>query len=61
MRIEWNRVSTVADARARAHCITHGWSVWSNQVPVPEFPATAMAVFMALAASLFMMKNAKKN
>jgi len=55
------QVQGTPNVRARAHCIIHGWSAWSNQIPVPEFPATTMAVFMALAASLFMIKNAKKN
>jgi len=49
------------NVKARAHCTVHGWSPWSNQVPVPEFPTTALAVFIALAASLFVMRNAKKN
>jgi len=61
MELDLGQVQGTPNVRARAHCNTHGWSDWSNQVPVPEFPATAMAVFMALAASLFMIKNAKKN
>jgi len=61
LELDLGEVQGTPNVRARAHCITHGWSAWSNQVPVPEFPATAMAVFMALAASLFMMKNARKN
>jgi len=61
VELDLGEVQGTPNVRARAHCIIHGWSAWSNQIPVPEFPATAMAVFMALAASLFMIKNAKKN
>ena len=61
VELDLGQVEGTPNVRARAHCNTHGWGDWSNQVPVPEFPATAMAVFMALAASLFMIKNAKKN
>jgi len=61
VELELGQVQGTPNVRARAHCIIHGWSDWSNQVTVPEFPATAMAVFIALAASLFMIRNAKKN
>ena len=61
LELDLGQVQGTPNVRARVHCNTHGWSDWSNQVPVPEFPATAMAVFMALAASLFMIKKTKKN
>jgi len=59
--LEIGQVQGTPNVKARAHCNIHGWSDWSNEVLVPEFPATAMAVFMALAASLFMMKKANRN
>jgi len=61
VELDLGQVQGTPNVRARAHCITHGWSDWSNQIPVPEFPATAIAVFMALAASLFMIRKAKKD
>jgi len=59
--LDLGQVQGTPNVKARAHCNLHGWSDWSNQIPVPEFPATAIAVFMALAASLFMIRKAKKN
>jgi len=61
VELDLGQVEGTPNVRARVHCIVHGWGDWSSQVPVPEFPATAMAVFIALAASLFMIKNAKKD
>jgi hypothetical protein len=61
VELDLGQVQGTPNVRARAHCITHGWSDWSSQVSVPEFPATAVAVFMALAASLFMIRNTKKS
>ena len=61
VELELGQVQGTPNVRARVHCIVHGWSDWSNQVPVPEFSATAMAVFIALAASLFMVRKAEKN
>ena len=61
MELDIGPIQGTPNVRARAHCTIHGWSDWSNEVPVPEFPTTAIAVFMALAASLFMIKKAKKN
>ena len=61
VEIDLGAIQGTPNVRARAHCIIHGWSGWSNQIPIPEFPATALAVFIALAASLFLIRNAKKN
>lgn len=61
VELDLGQIQGTPNVRARAHCNIHGWSAWSNQVPVPEFSTTAIAVFIALAASLFMIKNAKKN
>ena len=40
------------DVRARAHCTLHGWSDWSQTIPVPEFPTVAVVGFALLAATL---------
>ncbi len=61
VELDLGAIQGTPSVRARAHCTIHGCSGWSNQIPVPEFPATALAVFIALAASLFVMRNAKKN
>ena len=61
VELDLGAIQGTPNVMARAHCIIHGWSGWSNQIPVPEFPATALAVFIALAASLFLIRNAKKN
>lgn len=61
VELDLGQLQGTPNVRARAHCNTHGWSGWSNEVPVPEFPGTALAVFMALAASLFMIKKAREN
>lgn len=47
--------------RAKARCNIHGWSAWSSAVIIPEFSALAMTLSLALAASLFILRNAKKN
>ena len=56
------RIQGTPKVRARARCNLHGWSDWSSQITIPEFPATAIAVtlFTALATSLFIIRNAEK-
>jgi hypothetical protein len=47
-------------AKARAHCTLHGWSDWSEELTVPEFPLPPIAAFLALAASVAMIARSKK-
>jgi hypothetical protein len=47
-------------AKARVHCTLHGWSDWSAEIPVPEFPLPAIAAFLALAASVAIITRSKK-
>jgi desulfoferrodoxin (superoxide reductase-like protein) len=46
--------------RARAHCNLHGWSAWSNQITVPEFPAIEAAVLLVMAASLLALSKKQR-
>ncbi len=54
--LEW-QLSNEPAAKVRVHCTTHGWSAWSNPVPIPEFPAATIVAFTALAASLFILEG----
>jgi hypothetical protein len=46
--------------KARAHCNKGDWSAWSQEVQVPEFSMAPLAVLVALGASLFAVRSAKK-
>ena len=35
--------------RARVHCTIDGWSSWSNQVTIPEFPSWAILPLILIA------------
>ncbi len=48
------------NVKARARCNLHGWSGWSTQIQIPEFPTPAIAAVAALATSLFLVKNVRK-
>ena len=38
------------DVRARVNCNLHGWSDWSQSIPIPEFPTVAIVGFTLLVA-----------
>jgi desulfoferrodoxin (superoxide reductase-like protein) len=42
VELDLGQVQGAPDVKARAHCNLHGWSDWSETVPVPEFPTTAI-------------------
>ena len=48
------------NVKARAHCILHGWSGWSNQIQVPEFSEVRVIVVVALIGSLLMARRFMK-
>jgi desulfoferrodoxin (superoxide reductase-like protein) len=58
----WGRVADWkipkdAPAKVRAHCTQHGWSAWTSGTPIPEFPVATIVAFIALAASLFILRS----
>jgi desulfoferrodoxin (superoxide reductase-like protein) len=59
VELELGEIQGTPDAKARAHCNLHGWSGWSDQIEIPEFPTPIIAIFAALAASLFMIRKAR--
>ncbi len=45
------------NVRARANCNLHGWSAWSDQIEIPEFPNVMLAILAALTTLLLITKN----
>lgn len=60
VELDLGEIQGTPNVRARARCNLHGWSAWSTAVIIPEFSSIAMTLSMALAASLFILRNAKK-
>lgn len=48
------------NVKARAHCIIHGWSAWSDQIQIPEFSNVGATLLAAMATSLLIGRRTKK-
>ena len=57
IELDLGQLQGTPNVRARAHCSLHGWSNWSNQIPVPEFTEVGAMIVMALAGSLLMTRR----
>ena len=58
--IEAGQLQQQPNVRVRAHCNLHGWGAWSNTIQVPEFTEIGVAIFVALAASLLIIRRTRK-
>jgi len=61
VELDLGEIQGTPSVKAKASCNLHGDDGWSNPIVIPEFPAVAMTLFLALAASLVMIKKTKKN
>jgi desulfoferrodoxin (superoxide reductase-like protein) len=59
VELDLGEIQGTPNVRARAYCNLHGWSEWSDQIEIPEFPTPIIAILGALAASLFFIKKSK--
>jgi desulfoferrodoxin (superoxide reductase-like protein) len=57
VELELGALQGTPNVRARAHCIIHGYSAWSDQIAIPELPIPALALLGALVASLVFIKK----
>ena len=48
-QINLGQITGNPSVRARAHCIVDGWSSWSNQVTIPEFPSWVILPLVLIA------------
>jgi desulfoferrodoxin (superoxide reductase-like protein) len=48
-----------AYVKVRAHCNLHGWSNWSDEVPIPEFQHWAPAIALVMVASTLILRKRK--
>ncbi len=58
--LELGEIQGTPNVKARANCNLHGWSGWSDQIEIPEFPIPIIITFVALASTLLMARNLKK-
>jgi len=48
------------NVKARAHCIIHGWSAWSNQIQIPEFSNVGAMLLAAMATSFLIGRRSRR-
>lgn len=60
VEIDLGQIQGSPNVRARAHCILHGWSSWSNQIQVPEFTEAAPTMLAALLGALLITRKVTK-
>ena len=60
IELDIGQLQGTPNVKARAHCILHGWSGWSNQIQVPEFSEVRVIVVVALIGSLLIARRFMK-
>jgi hypothetical protein len=57
VELDLGKIGATSVVKVRAHCTEHGWSSWSDTVPVPEFPWVGLVSAVALGATLLVTKR----
>ena len=57
VELELGQIQGKPKVKARAHCTTHGWGSWSDEIQVPEFSQIHTAVLVVLAVTLLVTRR----
>lgn len=61
VELDLGEIQGTPNIKAKASCNLHGDGGWSNPIVIPEFPAIALTLFIALATSMIIIKKTWKN